>query len=81
MQEPRLIAKHTHPGAHRLEGEQAGGGVDDAVVRSRRNQDAHIHTAQYRQAQGSEHGLVGDEVGAGDPQPFARRVYGLDEEQ
>ena len=33
MQKPGLVTEHTYPRAHRFEGKQAGGGVDDAVVR------------------------------------------------
>ncbi|MNP60258.1 hypothetical protein D3C76_1553270 [compost metagenome] len=51
------------------------------MVGAIRNQDAHIHAAQYSQAQRGEHGLVGNEVGAGDPYAASRGVDGFDEKQ
>ncbi|MNL60950.1 hypothetical protein D3C87_1848100 [compost metagenome] len=80
MQETRLVAEHPHAGTHRFEGIQAGGGVDDSVIRSRRQQNAHIHATQHRQTQCGEYRLVRDEIGTGDPDPFRRRMDSFDEE-
>ncbi|MCY1422058.1 hypothetical protein D9M71_377270 [compost metagenome] len=81
MQESGLVTEHPHTGAHGFEGVEAGGGVDDSMVGSRRQQQPHIHTPQDRQAQRCEHGFIGDEIRAGDPDPFRRRMDRFDKEQ
>ncbi|MNJ57488.1 hypothetical protein D3C77_530770 [compost metagenome] len=43
VQEPRTITEHSHPCSNSLESKKAGGGIDDAMVGTRRHQDAHIH--------------------------------------
>ncbi|MNR53819.1 hypothetical protein D3C85_1738950 [compost metagenome] len=45
VQEPRTVTEHPNASAHRFEREQAGGGIDDAMVCARWQQDAYIDTA------------------------------------
>ena len=81
MQEAGQVAVDLHARANRLIRIQRGGQEHHVVVRPRWDQDAHVHPAQHRQAQRGKHGFVRNEVRRRDPQPLARRLNGLHEEQ
>ena len=81
MQKTWRIAEYPHPGAYGFDGVEAGRGIHDSVVGPGWQQQAYVHPAQDRQAQGGKHRFVGNEIRAGDPHTLGRRVDGLDKKQ
>ena len=81
MEETFRIAVETHP-RHTCFGEiTERRKPDDEMVGFVGDEDSYVHPPQARQLQGEDDGVVGDEIGGGDPELFPSGIDAMEKHQ